>query len=227
MRKKHESYAMIGISRRSSTPAVSLFGSSIRHGSTIVITINAATVERQLNSNYYYGHEGLIAQVEMSAAQFATFVTTPNVGDGVPCTLRYARTKEFKKMENPPFEGQNEVFKKELEEDFKTAMKQANEARTKAEELLSQPGPMKVKDKKELAQLLLDISNHINSNMTFLHKQFARAMEKTLTAAKAEIEEFYTSAMMRLGKKAIEDSEDSPSVPKIGKLAIKRRRGRK
>jgi len=40
-REKHESYAVMGFSRVSSSPAIPLFGSSIKHGHYIKLSIRS------------------------------------------------------------------------------------------------------------------------------------------------------------------------------------------
>ena len=73
---------------------------------------------------------------------------------------------------------------------------------------------LKVADKKELHGKLFSLVQHIKSNMPFLHKQFTRSMDKTVSAAKSEIEEFYNSTIMKMGKKALENGH-VPKKPMI------------
>lgn len=209
-KQEHESYGMIGLSNVSCGGGVSLFGSSIKHDRVIRLRIKRADVERDLHREWYYGHESIV-EVELSSSQFAEFITTPNVGDGIPCTIRYV---EGKQMEDPPYRGQNEIFNNELQKDFADAMSDADGLITDVREVLNSKGPMKVTEKKELLSKLDKLVQHIKSNMPFLHKQFTRSMDKTVTAAKAEIESFYTSTIMKMGKKALE-SGYKPETPQI------------
>ena len=197
----HESYGMISIShvQGCSSP---LFGSSIKHDRTIQLRINKGAVKRDLHQERYSADENII-EVELSAAQFATFITTPNVGSGVPCTIRRV---EGKQMEYPDYKGHNEVFQEELREDVRETMLQANELAKEARGILSKKGALKVADRDELLNSINSLTQHINSNMPFLHRQFAKSMEKTVTAAKSEIEQFYTSTIMKMGKKALAEN---------------------
>ena len=208
-KQKHESYGMIGITHTTCGGAA-LFGSSIKHDRMITLRIKRASVERSLHKEWYYGYEPIV-EVQLSASQFAQFITTPNVGEGVPCTIKYV---EGKRMEEPPYRGQNEIFNDELQEKFNKALSDTDDLIRDANDMLDSKGPMKVADKKKLLGKLNGLVQHIKSNMPFLHKQFTRSMDKTVTAAKAEIEEFYTSTIMKLGKKALEEG-NKPETPMI------------
>lgn len=206
---EHESYGMIGISHISggSRP---LFGSAIKHDRTIKLVIRQADVERHLKQEWYHG-QNTIVEIELSAAQFTQFITNPNCGDGVPCTIKQVSGKS---MASPPYRGQNEIFNQELQKDFQKAMSDSDDLVDSACEMLGSKGPMKVADKKELLAKIKSLVQHIQSNMPFLHKQFTRSMDKTVMVAKAEIENFYTSTIMKMGKKALE-SGHFPEKPKI------------
>ena len=213
--QKHESYGMIGIHHTNYGGSTPLFGSSIKHDRTINITIREGDVKRDLHREWYYGDK-IIAHVEMSAAQFAEFITTPNTGTGIPCTIKHACGKT---MERPPYIGQNEVFNKELNEDIQKAMDDSESLLISAVEMLKQKGPMKVSDKGILLSKIERLVQHIKSNMPFLHKQFAKAMDKTVAVAKAEIEAFYTHSMMKLGADSIKKKKlKAPRKPRIERI---------
>jgi len=209
-KQDHESYGMIGISHTSCSGGVSMFGSSIKHDRWITLRIKNADVVRGLKQDWYHGN-GNIIEVSLSAAQFAQFITTPNVGDGIPCTIKSIGKKL---MEPPPYRGQNEIFNQELKDDFNKALEDSDSLIYESTEMLSSKGAMKVSDKKKLLGKITSLVQHIKANMPFLHKQFTRSMDKTVSVAKAEIEEFYTSTVMRLGVKAIEEG-NIPEKPMI------------
>lgn len=197
----HESYGMIGISHASCSSGVALFGSSIKHDRMVQIRISRAAVERDLHREWYYSRDSIV-EVDMSASQFAEFITTPNVGSGVPCTIRYV---DGVNIEEPPYRGHNEMFNEELKKDFINTMDNADDLVNEARELLEKKGPIKAAEKKELLSKIDMLVQHIRSNIPFLHKQFTRSMDKTVTAAKAEIELFYSNMVTKMGKQAIEE----------------------
>lgn len=198
---KHESYGMIGMCHSTCSQPKPLFGSSIKHGHTIKIRISRAVVERDLHQEWYHARDRGAVEIEMSASQFAQFITTPNIGDGVPCTIKRI---DGKMMADPPYNGHNEVFNQELSDDVKKAMSDADELIDSARETLSQKRPIKASEKKDLLAKINSLVQHIKSNMPLIHKQFARSMDKTVAAAKAEVEEFYTSTIIKMGKAALD-----------------------
>jgi hypothetical protein len=209
---EHESYGMIGISNQYSNIAQPLFGSSIKHDRFISLRIKTANVERNLHQGWFFGKDEII-EVLLSASQFTQMITSPNLGDGVPCTITHHNGE---RKEKPPYMGQNEIFSEELKDDFKKAMKDADELIATSTELLTKKGNLKVSEKKELLRQIKALSQHIHSNMPFVHKQFTRAMDKTVNVAKAEIENFYNSTIMKLGKKALKKL-NKPETPRIEK----------
>src|ERR1044072_9591215 len=87
--EQHPAWGMIGASRVShSPPGAVLFDSDIRHQHSVVIRIGKATRRRDLHRDWLYRKREFI-EVEMSEAQWASFVSSMNSGDGVACTLRY------------------------------------------------------------------------------------------------------------------------------------------
>jgi len=205
----HESYGMIGINRQTGGNR-SLFGSSIKHNTQICIRIKHAEVKRHLHQEWYYANGAPIVEILLSPDQFSQMITNPNVGSGVPCTITFAENRE---MDPPPYEGMNEIFNNEIKKEFDTALEMAWELTESAQLMLGEKGPIKVSDKKTLSGKIFALRQHIQDNMPFLHKQYCRAMNKTVTAAKAEIEEFYTNMVMKMGRKALE--EGVPKKPEI------------
>lgn len=86
--ESHPAWALIGVSRVSSSPpGATLFDSDIQHQHSMVMTISRAERRRDLKRDWFHGREKLI-EVQMSEAQWASFISSPNAGQGVPATLR-------------------------------------------------------------------------------------------------------------------------------------------
>jgi hypothetical protein len=86
--EQHPAFGMIGASRVSnSNPGATLFDSDIRHQHTVIVRIATATRKRDLNRDWLYRKREFV-EVEMSEAQWASFVSSMNSGSGVPCTIR-------------------------------------------------------------------------------------------------------------------------------------------
>jgi len=199
-KETHESYGLVGVSRRTGDPGP-LFGSSIRHGNYVALTVRRAEKNRDLHRHWYFGHESLI-QVEMSNTQFAEMITSMNIGDGVPCTIRYI---ENKRMENPPETQQRQIFEDEFKADVQKVGGKISSAIENAKMLLSTKGTIKKADKQRIIGLLESVAQDINSNMPFVETQFNNAMDKSVHEAKGEIEGFIQNKITSLGIEAIRD----------------------
>jgi len=196
----HESYGLVGVSRRTGDPG-NLFGSSIRHHNYVALTIKRAKDNRDLHRNWYYGYESLI-QIEMSNTQFAEMITSMNMGDGVPCTIRHV---EQERMEDPPGISQRQVFEDEFKADVQKVGNKISSAVNEIGTILSDKRNVKVSDRKKILGLLESIAQDINSNMPFVQTQFNEAIERTTLEAKGEVEAFVTNKITSLGIESLRE----------------------
>lgn len=201
---KHPSYGMLRFSRTSGS-ATNLFGSSIQHRDTIRLRICEASVTRMLNSDYF-NNDGELIEVEMSYSQFAEAITSMNMSNGVPVTIRWMRDKG--NIENCPFEDK----RKQFENEFKANL---NEANTGTEKLLSEISDL-FKNKKSLTKTDKDavlskleaIRRNINDNNDFLYRQFNEQMDKTTLEAKGEIEAFAQNKLNSIAQAALVEQRE-------------------
>ena len=104
--ESHPAWGMVEFSRVEHGGPCRLFGSSLtNHGTTIILRVWEASRKHDCGQDWYHGsiRKELIA-VEMSAAQFAGLLTTMNVGNGVPCTIRHVQGVQ--RPEVPPDPGE-------------------------------------------------------------------------------------------------------------------------
>lgn len=198
---KHESYGLIGCSRITSSKGQSLFGSSIKHSNTIMLRIKTASVDRHLNRDWYHGEESLI-EVELSQTQFAEMITSLNMGDGVPCTLRY--TGKNIRIEDPPEVKQRELFEEEFRNNVESIEELYRSSFKETSELLNKKGTLKVDEKKKIKNFLFSLTRIINDKIPFIQKQFNKAMDKTVLEAKGEVEAFVMNKVTSLGIEGLE-----------------------
>src|SRR5208337_1914513 len=85
--EKHTSYGMVGINRCQSSGTY-LFGSMARHHSFITLEIRRAERKRNLSNDYYHADSLPLIEIEMTHEQFGMLISSPGIGNGVPCTLR-------------------------------------------------------------------------------------------------------------------------------------------
>lgn len=212
---RHPSYAMIGFSRVSGNPGP-LFGSQVTNHHTFMrLRIHHAERRHHLNSDWFSathapGDQSLIVEVDLSAVQFAELLTCPNIGDGVPCTLRYLEGA-------PPIEAAPEVVSpmEEVRDDFRRSAEHlASLVRVHHEEMKKLLPKLTKKEREEAERRMAMIEQEIRSNMPFVEQCFREVTEKSVAAAKAEVDAFVTHTMMTMGTQALRDRATQPVLPR-------------
>lgn len=207
---EHESYGLLGISRVTSSKPHSLFGSSIKHSNTIMLRISKASVRRELSNDWYFGEGGLI-EVEMSTTQFAEAITSLNVGEGVPVTIRRI---DYRGMADPPEVKARERIRGEFKDKTKEIAEQFNSKIEEVKTILQKQSIGK-NDREAILKALLTVRDRLTGSLPFIHEQFDEALDKTTMEAKGEIEAFFTHAITNAGRAALSAGEDTPSLPMI------------
>lgn len=202
---KHPAFGMIGFSRISGGENT-LFGSSIKHNDRIILKIKHGEQDRYLHEDWYYGH-GLITEVEMSYSQFAECITAMNVGDGVPCTIRYTE-KDGHIPAIAKNESKREQFRSEFSDTILKAMKQVQEEIEVIQKSLDDKKNLGVKDRKEMISKLQQVKYNIGRNLDFCVEQFDEQMEKTTMEAKGEIEAFCQNKINSIAQAALVENKD-------------------
>jgi hypothetical protein len=196
-REDHPAYAMIGASRVSSMGpggGARLFGSDFRHQAYVTVSIRTASLSRSHQSEHVHGEKELI-EVALSEAQWATFVSSMNVGYGVPATLTRARGVEGFLI--PAIEDdtdRREQFVGEMNERLADTID-----RLKA---LRETLPTK-KAKGEVDAILQEF----RANLPYLTEQFDKHAEKTVERAKVEVNAYVTQMLQRAGLTALTGGE--------------------
>jgi hypothetical protein len=200
-KEEHESYGLLQISRCQCTPATNVFGSSVKTGNPIRLRISRAVRYRGLNEHTYHDKQQLI-EIEMSPSQFADAITSLNCGVGTPVTLLRVNCE---RMADCPDIDQRQLFHEEFNQDVADASKQLTELLKEAKEILGSKGAVKAADKKGLLNKIGSVEQNIRANMPFVHQQFNRAMDKTTSEAKAEVEAFIENKVRSIGLDNMQD----------------------
>ncbi len=192
-----------------------LFGSSIdTHHSTVLLRIHRASHVHYLSSDSIFADKQIL-EVELSEAQFSSLLTTMNVGDGVPCTIRYTE----KDGVTPPLPHKDpEVVR--VKEGFSGKMEKMIDRVKKAvagiREILDKPTIPK-RDRKPLMEALYFLVQDLEANAPFIIEQFGEATEKVVRDAKADIDSFVTGVAIRTGlerlKEIAKSGEASAALP--------------
>lgn len=195
----HESFGIAGFSRTSrGGDGCPLFGSSILHSNTIVFKVHRGLVDRHLEQDWYHADSRTpIVEIEMSQSQFAEMITSMNMGDGIPVTIR---SVEGVRMEEPAYENK----RMQASNDFKKRMKEFGDRIDAYEaDMLKKVEKLSKKDQEEMKKMIEQLSQEVRSNIPFYEDQFTRQMNKTVVEAKAEVEAFVNNKIMSTGIEAI------------------------
>jgi hypothetical protein len=195
--EEHESFGLVGLSRRNSRGSV-LFGSSIDHQNVIALTIKTADVKRDLKREWYHGISTLI-EIEMSQSQFSECITSPNIGEGVPCTIRYIGNE---RILDPPYENKKDQFKQEFKNAMTNISTDLSENRDILQSILEKKSIGKA-DKEEISRLFGIFINKIGDSIPFIQSSFSKQMDKSVTEAKAEVEAFINQRVTEEGRKQL------------------------
>lgn len=197
---KHESYAMLQLSRVSMGKGTNLFGSSIEHSNTIRLRITEGTVDRHLNRDWYHGGKQYI-EVEMSYSQFAEAITALNQGDGVPVTLKYLGGR---KIEDCPHVNKRQEF----ENEFRDRMQKLNDNLKKitedTEQILNDKKPLTKSDREKIINEIRMLRQEVSSNIPFVAESFNEQMDKTVLEAKGEVEGFVMHKIIAAGLEGLQ-----------------------
>lgn len=190
----HPAYAQIGASRVSGHSY--LYGSDFQHQHFITISISRSELHRGLSNDWSHALEEYI-EVALSEAQWAAFVSSPNVGQGVQCTLRHKDMKGIPQI--PAAKDRQEQFDTEM----RVNVKEAREHIAKAVKMIEN-SKLSQKDKDKLLSELGMADRDISSSVGFIAEQFGEHMEKVTEHAKAEVNAYIQGTIMRAGLTALQ-----------------------
>lgn len=206
----HPSYGQVLFSRISGGSR-RLYGSPVRkHGDSIILEIRRSEVTHRLGSTYFFGRKRLI-EVELSAAQFASLLTTMNVGSGIPCTIRQI---DGERVEDPPDDDplEHERVAHAFTNEGKYATR-INGALAEAEAALRETLERKAIRKADVREALAKVvsaSQDVKANLPFMLGQFREAAERVATTVKAEADAWLTNTVVRAGLTSLRG--DAPSI---------------
>lgn len=188
----HPAFAQIGASRVSGS--TNLYDSDFTHNGYMVIRITRSELHRGLNNDRHHGREEYI-EVALSESQWATFVSAPNIGSGVPCTLQH---RNGQRIPGIPDFNRKALVKDEMDQDFSEVLSGLDEALAAVDAAgLSAKKADVIKGKIRRAKQMLD------KNIPFAMEQFEEHVEKTVERGKAEIHGYMTNVIHRSGIEAL------------------------
>jgi hypothetical protein len=193
VKTEHESWCLVQANRVSGR-SDDLFATSLEHQHTIQIKIARAAQYSGHGSTRYMDREQLIA-IEMSPMQWAEFITTMNMGCGVPCTLR--------RFEGKAVKGQkHETETVRIQDQFSQHAKAVGEKmRDLHEDIASrlEKTSLSKKAQGEILEKIYMLTRVFHDYMPFMHDRFVEACESTVSEAKAAVDAFVSHAVLQTG----------------------------
>ena len=196
--EEHPAYGVIGASRVSAGGGPyggkALFGSDFAHKNHIVIRIGPATLRRGLSNDWVGGGRTPYVEVALSEAQWATFVSSLNIGDGVPCTVEWLSGKRVPSIARD--DSRREQNREEVNQTLADALAHIDAVMAST--------ALRKSDRERLALA----KQELLSNLPYVAEQFDRHAERTVERAKMEVNAYVTSTLMRAGLGALAPGAD-------------------
>lgn len=187
----HPAYGIINASRV--TGDVELHGTDFVHHEFMRVTIRSAESHRGLSHDYTFARGPVIAEVYLSEAQWARFVSAPNIGDGVPCTLNCVNGEVV------PGIAHERTKRDQFSSEMRRGLEEADRIAESAMRKLNDVGL----SKKEMRGALIHIHNRLTSHGDFVAKSFDKYIDNTIDAAKIEVNAHIMGAITKAGLAAL------------------------
>ena len=187
--ESHPAFAVVVVTQSHGTEHP-LFGSDLKHRNSFNLTILDATRRRDLNHDWIHPRR-VIAEVEMSPAQWASVMSSIGDGRGTPVTLRYANGEH---QPDFPFESRIQKNLDEVNGEVEGLLADVSAATERLATAINDK--LGVKETREALNALQATLRNAPGNAEFAVKSLRRAGEDVVSAVKAETETFgyYPSA---------------------------------
>lgn len=190
---KHPAFGQIIVSRVSGSRH--LYGSDFGHNSYMSIKICRSEMHRDLYRDWPRAREELI-EVNLSEAQWATFVSSQNIGEGTPCTIaREAGVGLIPEFE--PWDKTAQV-KAEFRAKLETTLARLKELRAT---VVGMNIPKARKE--ELYGPIRHAIKELEANLPFVAESFSEHVERTVETMKAEVHGYMSGVLQRAGLDAL------------------------
>jgi hypothetical protein len=189
----HPAFALIGVSRINASPGVSLFDSDVLHQHFVRVKLSRAVRKRSLQKDRMHAEKQII-EVDMSEAQWASFVSSMNVGDGVPCTISWESGVGL--LPELEFAPRLAVSMAETREAAQRAFEDIQKAMA-ALDALDPKAP--AKDRKAALMTLRARIENAPKNVAFASESLVEHTENVVNKARADIEAMVQAKATQLG----------------------------
>lgn len=192
----HPAYGQIAAHRVSGGTV--LYGSDFTHHGFMRVTISRSQLRRDLSHDWHHPNNELI-EIDMSEAQWATFISSVNAGSGTPCTIRHIAGEWMPALPSPV--DRSKQFAGELDGKLKDSIGNLRD-------LLGQMDAMGLPKGKTAAlrDALEATLRELTANLPFVAESFGKHVETTVEKAKQEIHGYMQGAISRAGIAALQGS---------------------
>lgn len=204
--KTHPAYAQISATRVTGTAA--LYGSEFLHQNFIRIRIAQSELHRSLSNDDMHPATRPYIEVDMSEAQWATFVSNMNSHGGAGCTLVYKNGEPVVGLPRPV--SKDKQFKDEAAIACSKSLESIRDLKSAIDNL-----PIALKHKSALVQHATTAERSLLSTVPFILEQFGEYMEKTVEKAKVEIHAYANNEVKQAGMQALGISDNMPFETKF------------
>lgn len=207
----------------------SLYGSDFRHQHFMRVSIRRSEHIRGLSHDWYHGSMQSLIEVDMTEAQWAEFISAPNIGTGVPCTIDNFNGELMPLLPDPG--DKREVFANEARKRLDDGMKELADLKRM---LATTPGISKTA-LRAITSKIETAERQLGPNIDYVAKQFGEHVELTVSKAKQDIHGHMLRQLTRAGADAtnmplaMDVDEGRPEIiepaaqiepPKAGKIKI-------
>lgn len=185
----HPAWVLVGASRiNHSPPGAVLFDSDIKHQHYVVVRVKRASRKRSLNHDWLGGRSEII-EFAMSEAQWASFVSSMNSGEGVPATLLFDASVEDKLVPGMPYQPR-------LKESMDEVRGAAAHAQANVEAAFAAYKERKTADNLRALEAAI---NNMTPNIAFAATSLTEHAENVVQRARADVEAFVATKARQLG----------------------------
>lgn len=200
---RHPAFGQITVNRISGQRT--LYGSDFEHNGFVRVSVFESELERSHHRDWPHHNMKPLIEVDMSEAQWGSFVSSFGIGMGTQCTLNVVGNERKPGLPLP------ERAKKHFGEGQETVaavLADLNTLRAKVE--AGTAGLSKTRQ----AELLKDVDwaiRRMNDSLPFVAKSLAEEMEHTVEKAKTEVHAYVTRTVIDAGIAAIRgDGAEGP-----------------
>lgn len=190
----HPSFGQLGALRVSGRRA--LYGSDFEHNSYISIRLQTSELNRDLSRDWAHAGKQLY-EICLSEAQWATFVSALNVGEGVQCTIDYRHDIGY--VPGFPIPDRTSQYKAEFGAKLEKSL---DKLKALIDAINGMPLPKAKKD--TLLAPVNSVITELKHNLPFVAESFDEHVEETVEKMKSEVHGYIQGVLTRTGLEALQ-----------------------